>query len=226
MITFLKNLFRRPPVEQPALDARANAILRILDEGWGHKLSFDEKKPIDANRNPLPWFTYPAIEYLKQLDLSKLKVVEWGMGNSTLFFAARCLEIYSIEHNEEWYNTIIQTIPSNAKTFLTSIENDYWEKPSTFGKKFDLVIVDGINRKECLEVAVTILEEKGFIIFDNSDRNPELCEILRKDGLIQVDFHGFGPINAYTWTTSFFFKRDLEIRPLGKQPIISVGGGY
>lgn len=226
MITFIKKFFKKQESVQSNLDSRGNSILKILDEGWGHKLSFDERKPIDANGSPLPWFTYPAIEYLRQLDLSKFKILEWGIGNSTLFFAPRCSEIYSIEHNDDWYNAISNSMPSNAKAFLTSTDSNYSNKPLSFQVKFDLIIVDGINRKECLEVAVNILKNSGFIIFDNSDRNPDLCQILRNDDFIQIDFHGFGPINVYTWTTSFFFKRNAKIFPKQEQPLISIGGGY
>jgi hypothetical protein len=32
--------------------------------------------------------------------------------------------------------------------------------------------------------------------------------------MIQVDFFGFGPINDYTWTTSIFFSRDFDFKPI------------
>jgi len=44
-----------------------------------------------------------------------------------------------------------------------------------------------------------------IVIFDNSDWYPKTVEFLRENlGWVQIDFHGFGPINNYTWTTSLF----------------------
>ena len=213
------------PAPVPKADWRTSEIMNILDKGHGHSRSVIEKKPVDAEGRPLPWFTYPAIEYLSQLDLSNYKILEWGIGNSSLFFSARCKEIFSIEHNEEWFSLIKNNLPANAHPFLVT-EDEYLQKPKELNTRFDLIIVDGIQREGCLNMALEILADNGIIIFDNSDRNPELCEKLRAQNMLQVDFHGFGPINFYTWTTSVFFRRENRVTPLANQPVISKGGGY
>lgn len=227
MRTFLRKIKRKffKPVTSPPLDRRVAEIMNILDKEHGHSRSVAEKKPVDAEGKPLPWFTYPAIEYLSQLDLGNFKILEWGIGNSSLFFSGKCKEIFSIEHNEDWFTLIKNELPANAHAFLVT-EDQYLQKPKELNIDFDLIIVDGIQREGCLNVAMDILKENGIIIFDNSDRNPELCEKLRSRGMLQVDFHGFGPINLYTWTTSVFFSRSSNINPLTDQPLISKGGGY
>ena len=53
-----------------------------------------------------------------------------------------------------------------------------------------------------------------MIVLDNSDWFPETTEVLRSSlKWIQIDFHGFGPINGYTWTTTIFInpKRHQEL---------------
>lgn len=192
--------------------------MNILDEGWGHKRSFEEKRPVDKYGNPLPWFTYPAIEYLRQLNLKNLSVLEWGTGNSTLFFAQNCREILVIEHNKEWYDLISGSLPANAEALLIP-EEDYAAWPMEKKKKFDIIVVDGIKRGDCINTALEVITENGLLIFDNSERNPELCEHIRNHNFIQVDFHGLGPINPYAWTTSFFFSRLWNMRPLSIQPV-------
>lgn len=215
----LPNLNNRP------YDDRATSFMKIIDEGYGNKVSSECKKSVDADGLPLPWFTYPAIEYLKQLDLKEKSILEWGTGNSTKFFASRCKDILSIEDNEEWYNYIKTELPINAKSILASVE-EYEKIPLNIDRKYDIIIVDGIKRSECLNVSLSILNESGIIIFDNSDRNPELCLTLRNENLIQIDFHGFGPINPYTWTTSIFLNSNFDFKPISKQPSIPVGGGF
>ncbi len=92
--------------------------------------------------------------------------------------------------------------------------------------KFDIIIIDGIERKKCSELSHLHLKENGLIILDNSDRHPDISENFRKLDFLQVDMHGLGPINNYTWTTSFFFKRNTQFKPITKQPVIPIGGGY
>lgn len=50
----------------------------------------------------LPWMTYDAIDYLSEICKPEMNIFEWGSGGSTLFFAKRCNQIISIEHDVEW----------------------------------------------------------------------------------------------------------------------------
>lgn len=208
-----------------AIPEREKNILRILNECWGNEKSARIWSSINGATEPIPWFTYPSIEYISQLDLSNKKVLEWGMGNSTLFFSKRCLSIDSIEHNTEWFNKIKNQLRGNSFAHLVK-EEQYANFPLDLKKDFDLIIVDGILRKECLETAVELVSNNGLIVFDNSDRNPEYCKAMRDKDFIQVDFHGFGPIVNFTTTTTMFFRREFDFSPTSIQPVIPFGGGY
>lgn len=203
----------------------SNRVCNILFEKYGLLKSIHSGQCIDNDGNPIPWFTYPAIDYLKQLNLADKTLLEWGSGNSTIFFASRVKEALSIEHSESWYNKLVQIARPNQHLVLAN-ETNYISKVLEINKKFDIIIIDGINREKCIEIAPIILNNGGLIIFDNSDRHPDLCKIMREKSLLQVDMHGFGPINEYTWTTSFFFHRDFNFEPLKDQPQIPIGGGY
>ncbi len=69
----------------------------------------------------------------------------------------------------------------------------------------------------CAKVAVEILnthaQEGAMIILDNADWHRGCARFLREQGLIEIDFHGFGPINCYTWTTSIFLSRNFAFKP-------------
>ena len=71
-------------------------------------------KPCDKNGNPLPLLTYPFIEYIFDLNLSKAKMLEFGGGNSTLFFASKVSKIYSVEPNfnrpNSWFSFLQEKI--------------------------------------------------------------------------------------------------------------------
>jgi hypothetical protein len=53
---------------------------KILAIEYGQFRTIKNWACIDKNGNPIPWFTYPAIEYLNCLDLSECLVFEYGMG--------------------------------------------------------------------------------------------------------------------------------------------------
>lgn len=189
--------------------------------GWHQSLK--HRLPIDGERNPLPWYTYPAIEYIKQLDFSHTEVFEYGSGNSTIFWSKLAKKIISIEHNRQWYETISPKLDSNVELKLIEDEGSYIRAIEAYGN-FDVVIIDGAYRQECAEVALKKLKPGGIILLDNADWYVETAKLLRDSNLIQVDMTGLGPINAYAWTTSLFLHREFSFKPKGiNQPEHGVG---
>lgn len=57
---------------------------------------------------PIPWMTYPAIEFFRRSELfgKKPRVFEFGSGSSTLFWAERAAHVYSVEDDERFWNSI------------------------------------------------------------------------------------------------------------------------
>jgi hypothetical protein len=198
--------------------------LKLLNEEYGHQLSKVTKNAVNKNGEAIPWFTYPAIEFLCQLNFSNSSVFEWGSGNSSKYFSARCNSIISIEHNLDWFKAQEGTTNKNQEIIYAK-EDEYASKITAFNRQFDIIIIDGILRDECLTIALNYLKSDGMFIYDNSDRDYQNCLKLRDAGFIQIDFSGFGPINDYTWTTSIFFKQ-FKFKPNNIQPFIPIGGGF
>lgn len=197
----------------------------ILADGFGFWNSAKERKCLDADGAPIPWYTYPAIEYIRQLDLSDKTVLEFGSGYSTLFWASRCKKVYAVEDNREWYDRIRSKTPGNVEYLLLEDREDYSHAGNTIKEEqFDIIIVDGSHRFECATNSRPLLNPSGFMILDNSDWREETSRFLRESDLIEVDMSGFGPINPYTWTTSFYFSRQVQLKPAGsRQPMHGIG---
>jgi hypothetical protein len=201
-----------------------NLTHRILEFDYGHERSRKEKKPVDANGNPLPWFTYPAIDFLSQFDFKNKAIFEYGCGMSTLFWLQREAVVYGVEDNPSWFNEVVKISEGKAHIKLLK-EDDYVQAIKSLNLKFDLIVIDGKNREACLYASLDYLNENGILILDNADRHPGLCKSVREKGFIEIDFHGFGPVNDYTWTTSLFFNK-FTLLPKSHQPVIPKGGGY
>lgn len=181
---------------------------------YGHLRSRNLGLPVASNGEPLPWYTYPVIEFLSQLDFSTKRVFEFGSGNSSKYWAKRASSITSVENDVAWHQIVAQDKDPNQAILLICDPELYATSILSSDTSFDVIIVDGINRFQCARTALQKLEQGGLIILDNSDWFPKTAGMLRESGLIQVDFTGFGPVNNYTWTTSLFLHREIQINPI------------
>lgn len=195
-----------------ALSSPEDPKLAILNDGWGHARSKHSRRPLGPKGEPLPWFTYPAIEFIQQLDLSGARILEWGAGGSTLFWGSRCARVYTIERSREWFEKISEEAPPNVSLYFAPDEKDY-VLPNFEDKQFEIIIIDGELRRQCAEQSLKLLAKGGMIILDNSDWYTKAAEFLRTSGLAQIDLSGFGPVNDYTWSTSIFLEGVLDFKP-------------
>lgn len=175
---------------------------------YGQWRSIRKRKAIDAFGEPIPWYTYPAIEYLRSFAFNECDVFEFGAGNSSVFWARRSRSIISVENNADWFHYVNNIAQNNQLVIHRSLENDYVRSLSEQCKLFHIIVIDGQWRDRCVSEAIKYLANGGMILLDNSDRiiEKESSKFLREQGFFQIDFSGFGPINGYSWTTSIFMK--------------------
>lgn len=196
---------------------------KILSIGFGQLKSMRRWQCIDGKDAPIPWYTYPAIEFIKQLDFSDKAIFEYGSGNSTRFWAQRCRKLVSVEDNRDWYEKIKIALPDHVE-YLLHQGTDYIQSINNCEGNFDVIVIDGNYRYDCAVQALGKLRDDGFIVLDNSDWTERTSELLRSSDLIEVDMSGFGPINGYTWTTSFYFRRNVHLRSAqDRQPVHGIG---
>jgi hypothetical protein len=180
-------------------------------------------RSVDAAGAPLPWITYPAIEFLKQLDLRDKTVFEYGCGGSTVFWSRVAKHVISVEHNQEFYREIRPLLPGNCNLTLEMFPDEYVQAVARQAPH-DIIVIDGHSRVRCSEIAADYLKPGGFIILDNSDWFYEASKNLRNADLIEVDIAGVAPIADYVSTTSFYFHRDFRSKPkFDRQPVPAIG---
>ena len=192
---------------------------RSLWFDYAHVRSAATQEAVDAEGCAIPWYTYPTIEYLRQLDFSGMHVFEYGSGNSTLFWGACAEQVVSAEDDPEWYAALAPKLSGNCELILETDLARYVDVIGRYPEGFDVIVVDGAargrTRLKCSRAALDCLRPGGLIILDNSDWLPESSRLLRESGLIQVDMTGFVPINGNTQTTSLFLHREFVTKPKG-----------
>lgn len=98
-----------------------------------------------------------------------VRVLEWGSGASTLWFSKNCkVKWLAIEHNVEWFDAIKENLPENAEIRLLQDKDDYINVEG----EFDLILIDGIYRQECLKRAFKVLSKspQARILLHDSGR--------------------------------------------------------
>jgi hypothetical protein len=133
-----------------------------------------------------------------------------------------------VETDKAWFETLSASKPSNVKLHHHEDATKFCESIMQTDGTYDVIVIDSIkHRYGATQNAIKKLAKGGMVIFDNSDWYPNSCGLLRGAGLCQVDFHGFGPVNGYTWTTSIFFKESIllkrlvnEVHPVGGQVVL------
>lgn len=201
---------------------KAHETWKVIAELLGWSRSFIEGRPLDRQGNPIPWYTYPAIEFLRNLQLDSCRVFEYGAGNSSLFWAQRVKQVVAVENDPSWADEVRARNVSNLMVITAVDKEDYVKTPVAVGGVFDILIVDGRYRTDCAAIAVDLVTDQGMIIFDNADWYPDACKLIRSKGWFQIDFSGLGPINPYAWTTSVFVKSNVKILHV---PLFNPTGG-
>ena len=72
------------------------------------------KRTLNDKLNPIngeyPWITFPAIRFLERTLTKDMRVYEYGIGGSTLFFVKRVGEVISVEHDQEWGHKVTEIL--------------------------------------------------------------------------------------------------------------------
>lgn len=206
-------------------------FIEIWQNDFGIERTIDKNVSIDKDGNPLPWYTYPAIEYLTQFDYQDKEIFEFGCGNSSAFWARIAKSVASIENDVSWFRKWQNEFrENNLDIRLREEESDYVNAIFEDNKKYDVIVIDGKWRGKCSKAAIKSLCDGGIIILDDSDRVNtseeyfRAIKTLKNAGLIEVDFYGFCPMNNYTKTTSLFLSRTFDFKTKARvQPINGIG---
>jgi len=132
-----------------------------------------EQTPDATGRPDEPWWTRQAIAWMDEHLTKDMSVVEWGSGASTLWLAARCGQLRSIESDPEywkWASAALREagLPSHKYSVeLRPLNVNYYE---IVQGKYDAAIIDGRMRVACCQRAMRILVPGGILLLDNAER--------------------------------------------------------
>lgn len=194
----------------------------------GHWRSSMAMAACSAGGAPIPWYTYPCIDFLAQRTFEDRNVLEFGGGQSTLWWSTRAHSVLTIEENADWYarltsqirsNVSLQHVPLNPETHSRQIKGVIDANPV---RAFDIIVVDGHLRQESAALAFDYLAPNGAIILDNSE-GYGFYEEIKSRSCRRIDFFGFAPGVSLRHCTSIVFVDDcFLLQPDIPVPVIEL----
>ena len=183
----------------------------------GHFKSCLRTRAIDADGQPLPWYTYPAIDAVRYKDFTGRKVLEFGGGQSTRWWSERAGKVVTIEPDEAWAAELRGAVGDNVDVHYVPIDRENRDISkvaeaiaSSNVDAFDVIVVDGHLRREAALLSIDMLSDDGVMIFDNSQGN-RFHEVTAETGHTRVDFYGWIPGVHTRGCTSFAFRGDCFV---------------
>jgi hypothetical protein len=169
---------------------------------------------VDAQGNPLPYYTYPAIRYFSEIDFSNCDVLEFGAGNSTVWWDKHAKSVTTLETEKKWQEHASQRVSS--KTNVLHVHSPEHAVELIGDKSYDVVVVDDTSgeptgsRVPNVCAAIRVTKPTGILIVDNSNDwySGDLASIGRAAGLRRVDFVGFSGGTIREFCTSILFRPD------------------
>jgi hypothetical protein len=208
----------------------ATAVLTpaLFSLGSGHFRSSFRRAAVSRKGDPLPWYTYPCIEFLQHRSYWNKAILEFGGGHSTLWWASKARRVVTFEADEGWYDEISRTMPPNVDLFLVSMDSPQAcltgieEALSSRGfGRFDVIIIDGLYRFELIDTARQIMTSESVIVCDDSE-GYGFYEGFKDSGLNRVDFFGYRPgVVSPACTSIFFGNNSFLFRSEHRIPVIA-----
>jgi precorrin-6B methylase 2 len=190
---------------------RLIARLELATSGYLGKQGWVETRAtgrsMDSEGNPQPWFTYPALRFLDARVQPQWRVMEFGAGASTLWWSKRVAHVLAFEHHPGW----AQRVSQESKAEVVAVPDTSAEAylAASRGREgFDIVVVDGIFRPECILAAPAMLAADGVVIVDDAQREEyqPAMQALVAQGFRRLPFHGPQPVSKHAGCTEFLYR--------------------
>jgi len=220
---------RLNPAKLDAAFLNREEVLRLSDVGaqLGFGLSVLNERGILRDPNELdasaslPLLTWPFIDFLESLDLSRLRLLELGAGGSTLWLARRFAQVRSLETNPEWRARLAPLLSKNTE--LCAVDLAALEDGAVEYRDEEMVLVDFAGRRTRFLkrfLAGLGTRRPPAIVLDNADWYRNGAAALAEHGYREIPFHGFKSGQSFVSCTSLFLAPEGLSAPI-KRPFHS-----
>lgn len=226
----LKNML--PYLNLPGLRNAFGLLSSEERQQWIRSAGFAPLDQISPDKT-YPWYTFRSIEYLEHIIRPDMKVLEYGSGYSTLWWARRVAEVTSVERSKVWCDGLEKAIKKNnfknvrlvhfdkftqeindslceskKPDEVPSVVNQYVLAANPSPAQYDVVIVDDVYRNVTSALALEFIKPGGVLILDDSERKwyQPTIEALDRQRWSFASFYGATPYHFVEKQTTIWFK--------------------
>lgn len=130
-----------------------------------------------------------------------MSIFEYGCGISTMWWKDKTEKCAGVDDNLKWSNGCIVPLLNDD----TIDKKRYIE--SCLNEKYDIIIIDGIYRNECLPYALKCINNGGYLIWDNWNQqtvSEHMPSDKSKKLLNEYEITVYKEPNHIDWKTAVF----------------------
>ena len=176
--------------------------------GWYESLR--RGYPCRQDGSPIPWMNFSIVTFLEQRLQKDQVMFEYGSGFSTKFYAQRVKEVTSVEHVQKWYDLMMSEKADNISIVQVDkdVDGKYCRAIQQSDKRYDVIMVDGRDRVNCVKQSSEQLSERGVVLLDDSERSryKEALDFMASRGFKQLDFESIKPKDKRLSRTTLFYR--------------------
>jgi hypothetical protein len=172
----------------------------------------------NKNGEAIPMLTISAIDFLESYDFSQYSIIEFGSGQSTVYFSKNFSNVVSFENNEDFFDKLKNKLNNNVTyNFISNddlLKNNY---KININDKTIILVDCSANRN----IVIHNIFKNGMpniVILDNSEFYPNSCKYIVSNGYMEIPFWGLRPSEVYNSCTSVFIKNNFVL-PEKKYPV-------
>lgn len=219
---------RRPYlyITDPAHRASVAAFFHCLREArWPHfadwvRSWFEHRNPF---REGFPFLSWPCIDYLEPRVKPGMRVLEYGGGGSTIYFLRKGCLLTTVEGDPEWGKAIqkrVTELGEAASRLDLRIVDTQTKDPASkqayisavrTGGPWDLILIDGGFRLDCLAMARDYLSPGAFLVFDNTDLPIYAQAHENTSGFQRICLKGLGFARVAPTESTVFLPSDTRV---------------
>ncbi len=158
----------------------------------------------------IPQLTFDFIDWIEEQDVKEKTLIEFGSGNSTIYFSHKFKKVITYEDEPEWIDSVKSRNLENVDMKFLDY-NFYKESPESFINA-DFILIDNNprNNNSRLYVAQILMRKinyQNILILDNSNWNAEAYFYLRTKYKNYEDFISMNLRGDRTVTSVFYDRK-------------------
>ena len=115
-----------------------------------------------------------------------------------------------MEYDEKWLHIVKSQVPENVQSIFQAqdVDGEYCRVISAIRDKYDVVIVDGRDRVNCVKQSMSALSARGVILLDDSprERYQEGIEFAKGKGFMALNLEGLKATGTEVDCTTVFYR--------------------